>query len=157
MTPMQVTETHLTPNFTLAELTHSETAERLGLDNQPGPAQLANLRRLADMLEQVRALVRKPIIVSSGYRSLPVNRAIGSRDTSQHAKGCAADIKVPGITPDQVVRAITASGIAFDQCIREFANPNGGGWTHISVPNTIDTAPRRQALIIDKQGTRAFA
>jgi hypothetical protein len=154
---MQVTETHLTPNFTLAELTHSETAERMGLDNQPGPAELANLRRLSDMLEQVRVLVRKPIIVSSGYRSPPVNRAIGSRDTSQHTKGCAADIKVPGMTPDQVVRAIVGSGISFDQCIREFANASGGGWTHISVPNTIDTAPRRMALIIDQQGARPFA
>jgi len=154
---MQVTETHLTPNFTLAELTHSETAERLGLDNQPDAAQLANLTRLADMLEQVRALLRKPIVVTSALRTLPVNRAIGSKDTSQHTKGCAADIRVPGMTPDQVVRAIVASGLSFDQVIREFAKPNGGGWTHLSIPNTTDTSPRRMALIIDDQGTRAFA
>jgi hypothetical protein len=154
---MQVNDTHLTPNFTLAELTHSETAERLGLDNQPDAAQLANLTRLADMLEQVRALLRKPIIVTSALRTLPVNRAIGSKDTSQHTKGCAADIKVPGMTPDQVVRAIVASGLSFDQVIREFAKPNGSGWTHLSIPNTIDTSPRRMALIIDDQGTRAFA
>jgi hypothetical protein len=154
---MQVTDTHLTPNFTLAELTHSETAERLGLDNQPDAAQLANLTRLADMLEQVRALLRKPIIVTSALRTLPVNRVIGSKDTSQHTKGCAADIKVPGMTPDQVVRAIVASGLSFDQVIREFAKPNGSGWTHLSIPNTTDTSPRRMALIIDDQGTRAFA
>ena len=154
---MQVTETHLTPNFTLAELTHSETAERLGIDNQPDEAQLANLTRLADMLEQVRALLRKPITVTSALRTLPVNRAIGSKDTSQHTKGCAADIKVPGLTPDQVVRAIVASGLSFDQVIREFAKPNGSGWTHLSIPNTTDTSPRRMALIIDDQGTRAFA
>lgn len=154
---MQVNQTHLTPNFTLAELTHSENADRLGLDNTPGPAELANLRRLADLLEQVRVLVRKPVIVTSGYRAPAVNRAAGSKDTSQHIRGCAADIKVPGMTPDQVVRAITSSGITFDQCIREFARPDGRGWTHISVPNTIDTAPRRQALIIDEQGTRAYA
>ena len=154
---MQVTETHLTPNFTLAELTHSETAERLGIDNQPDAAQLANLTRLADMLEQVRALLRKPIIVTSALRTLPVNRAIGSKDTSQHTKGCAADIKVPGMTPDQVVRAIVASGLSFDQVIREFAKPNGSGWTHLSIPNTADTSPRQMALIIDEQGTRAFA
>jgi zinc D-Ala-D-Ala carboxypeptidase len=154
---MQVNDTHLTPNFTLAELTHSETAERLGLDNQPDAAQLANLTRLADMLEQVRALLRKPIIVTSALRTLPVNRVIGSKDTSQHTKGCAADIKVPGMTPDQVVRAIVASGLSFDQVIREFAKPNGSGWTHLSIPNTTDTSPRRMALIIDDQGTRAFA
>ena len=154
---MEVQEIHLTPNFTLAELTHSETADRLGIDNTPGAAETENLARLADLLEQVRALLRKPVIVSSGFRSLPVNRAIGSKDTSQHTKGCAADIKVPGMTPDQVVRAILASGITFDQCIREFAKPNGSGWTHISVPNTTSTPPRRMALIIDEQGTRAFA
>jgi zinc D-Ala-D-Ala carboxypeptidase len=154
---MQVNDTHLTPNFTLAELTHSETAERLGLDNQPDAGQLANLTRLADMLEQVRALLRKPIIVTSALRTLPVNRVIGSKDTSQHTKGCAADIKVPGMTPDQVVRAIVASGLSFDQVIREFAKPNGSGWTHLSIPNTTDTSPRRMALIIDDQGTRAFA
>ena len=154
---MQVNDTHLTPNFTLAELTHSETAERLGLDNQPDAEQLANLTRLADMLEQVRALLRKPIIVTSALRTLPVNRVIGSKDTSQHTKGCAVDIKVPGLTPDQVVRAIVASGLSFDQVIREFAKPNGSGWTHLSIPNTTDTSPRRMALIIDDQGTRAFA
>lgn len=157
MSTMEVIETHLTPNFTLAELTHSETAARIGVDNQPDQVQLANLARLANLLEQIRALVRKPIIVTSGLRTLPVNRSVGSKDTSQHVKGCAADIKVPGMTPDQLVRVILASGISFDQCIREFAKPNGSGWTHISVPNTEDTAPRRMALIIDEQGTRAFA
>jgi hypothetical protein len=56
-----------------------------------------------------------------------------------------------------VVRAIVASGLSFDQVIREFAKPNGSGWTHLSIPNTTDTSPRRMALIIDDQGTRAFA
>ena len=154
---MQVQETYLTPNFTLSELTHSETAARLGMDNQPDPMQLTNLTRLADLLEQIRALVRKPIVITSGLRTLPVNRVVGSKDTSQHTKGCAADIKVSGMTPDQLVRAILNSGISFDQCIREFAKPDGSGWTHISVPNTVDTAPRRMALTIDEQGTRAFA
>lgn len=154
---MQVQEKYLTPNFTLSELTNSETADRHGIDNQPDPMQLANLTRLANLLEQIRAWVRKPVLVTSGLRTLPVNRAVGSKDTSQHIKGCAADIKVSGMTPDQLVRAILNSGISFDQCIREFAKPNGSGWTHISVPNTVDTAPRRMALIIDEQGTRAFA
>jgi hypothetical protein len=61
------------------------------------------------------------------------------------------------MTPDEVVRAVIASGLGFDQVIREFATPAGGGWTHISVPNTPEAKPRRQALIIDKSGTRAFA
>lgn len=144
--------THITPNFTLAELTASETAARRGWTNTPGPSELANLKRLADLLEQVRALLNKPVLVNSAYRSKQVNDAVGSKDTSQHRIGCAADIRVPGMTPDQVVRKIIASGIAFDQAIREF-----DAWTHLSVPNTIDTPARRQALIIDKQGTRPFA
>lgn len=143
---------HITPNFTLAELTASETASRRGWSNTPSPSDLANLKRLADLLEQVRALLNKPVLVNSAYRSKQVNDAIGSKDTSQHRIGCAADIRVPGMTPDQVVRKIVASGIAFDQVIREF-----DAWTHLSVPNTIDTPARRQALIIDKQGTRPFA
>lgn len=143
---------HITPNFTLQELTSSETAARNGWDNTPGPTELANLKRLADLLEQVRALLGKPVLVNSAYRSKRVNDAVGSKDTSQHRIGCAADIRVPGMTPDQVVRKIIASGINFDQAIREF-----DAWTHISVPNTESTPARKQALIIDKAGTRLFS
>lgn len=143
---------HITPNFTLAELTASETAARHGWDNTPGPSELANLKRLADLLEQVRALLGKPVLVNSAFRSKRVNDAVGSKDTSQHRLGCAADIRVPGMTPDQVCRKIIASGIAFHQVIREY-----DAWVHVSVPNTIDTPARRQALIIDRQGTRPFA
>ena len=142
---------NITPHFTLEELTTSETAERNGWDNTPGEAELANLKRLANLLEQVRALVNKPVMVNSAYRSKKVNDAVGSRDTSQHRLGCAADIRVPGMTPDQVCRAVIASGIAYDQIIREFDR-----WTHISVPNTESTPPRKQALIIDRAGTRPF-
>lgn len=143
---------NLTPHFTLAELTASETAERNGIDNTPDALSLQNLTRLADFLEQVKALLGgKPVMISSGYRSLPVNRAVGSKDTSQHTIGCAADFKIPGMTPDEICRKIIASGLPFDQVIREFDR-----WTHISIPSTVDTAPRRQALIIDKQGTRPF-
>jgi hypothetical protein len=77
---------------------------------------------------------------------------VGSKDTSQHRIGCAADIRVPSMTPDQVVRAIIASGLPYDQVIREFDR-----WTHISIPNQSSGLPRKQALIIDKAGTRAFA
>jgi len=144
--------THITPNFTLAELAASETAARHGWDNTPGPSELANLKRLADLLEQVRALLGKPVLVNSAFRSKRVNDAVGSKDTSQHRIGCAADIRVPGMTPDQVCRKIIASGIAFHQVIREY-----DAWVHVSVPNTIDTPARRQALIIDRNGVRPFA
>lgn len=141
---------NLTPNFTLEELTHTDHRE---FDNTPNEAELANLYRLADFLEQVKVVIGgKPIIVNSAFRSAEVNRAVGSTDKSQHRRGCAADIRVPGMTPDQVVSAIIGSGLPYDQVIREFDR-----WTHVSIPNTDDTAPREMALIIDKQGTRAYA
>lgn len=143
---------NLTPHFTLEELTASETAERNGWDNSPNESELANLKRLADFLEQVKVVMGgKPIMISSGLRTKKVNDAVGSKDTSQHRLGCAADFKVPGVTPDEVVRKVIASGIGFDQIIREYDR-----WTHISIPSTVDTAPRKQALIIDNKGTRPF-
>jgi zinc D-Ala-D-Ala carboxypeptidase len=143
----------MTPHFTLEELTASETAERNGWDNSPNEQELANLVRLAEFLEQVKeVLAGKPIMISSGLRTKKVNDAVGSKDTSQHRIGCAADFRVPGMTPDEVVKAIVASGIEYDQVIREFDR-----WTHISIPNSINFSPRGQALIIDKAGTRPYA
>jgi hypothetical protein len=144
---------NLTPNFTLDELTASESAERNGWDNSPNDAELENLKRLADFLEQVKVVLGgKPVMINSAFRSKKVNDSVGSKDTSQHRIGCAADIRVPGMTPDEVVRKIIASGISYDQVIREFDR-----WTHISIPNSVDTSPRKQALIIDKAGARQFA
>ena len=140
----------MTPHFTLAELTATSHRQ---FDNTPNEAETANLQRLAEFLEQVKtALDGKPIMINSGFRSKQVNDSVGSKDTSQHRIGCAADIRVPGMTPDAVVRAVIAAGLPYDQIIREF-----DAWTHISVTNTPDGAPRRQALIIDKQGARPFA
>jgi len=76
---------------------------------------------------------------------------VGSEDTSQHRLGCAADIRVPGMTPNRVVQACIDGGIPFDQIIEEFSS-----WTHIGVPNTKEQQPRRQALIIDRNGTRPY-
>lgn len=145
--------TQLTANFSLAELTRSEAADRNGWDNTPNEAEIANLRRLAALLQQVKSAVGgKPVMINSGFRSKQVNDSVGSKDTSQHRLGCAADIRVPGMTPRQVVEACIAAGVPFDQIILEFDS-----WTHISVPNTPDAAPRNSRLIIDKQGTRPFA
>ncbi len=141
---------NLTPHFTLEELTHTDHRE---FDNTPNETELANLKRLAAFLEEVKTVLGgKPIMVNSAFRSKQVNDAVGSKDTSQHRIGCAADLRVPAMTPDEVVKAVIASNLGFDQVIREFDR-----WTHISVPNTPDAKPRRQALIIDKTGTRAFA
>jgi hypothetical protein len=140
----------LTPHFTLEELTHTDHRE---LDNTPNSSEINNLKRLAEMLEEVKDLLDgKPIMVNSAFRSKAVNDAVGSKDTSQHRVGCAADIRVPSLTPDQVVKAIIGSGIAYDQIIREFDS-----WTHISVPNNPSGTPRKQALIIDKISTRPYA
>ena len=135
----------MTPHFTLAELTHTD---HRSLDNTPNPGELANLKRLAEFLETVKTTLNgKAVMINSGYRSKAVNDAVGSRDTSQHRQGLAADFRVPGMAPDAVVRAIIAAKLPYDQIIREF-----DAWTHISISDK----PRRQALIIDKAGTRPF-
>ena len=141
---------NLSEHFTLEELTHTDHRE---FYNTPNADQINNLQRVAELLEQVKKVLGgKPVMVNSGFRSLQVNAAVGSKPTSQHCLGCAADIRVPGMTPDEVVRAIRESDIQYDQLIREFDS-----WTHISVPNTIKDTSRNQALIIDKAGTRAYA
>ena len=139
----------MTPHFTLAELTHTDHRE---LENIPNETERANIQRLAEFLENLKTLLGgKSIMVNSAFRSKAVNDAVGSKDTSQHRLGCAADIRVPSMTPDAVVRAIIASDLAYDQVIKEFDR-----WTHVSIPNEPSRTPRKQALIIDKQGTRLF-
>jgi putative chitinase len=141
---------NLSPHFTLEELTHTDHRE---LENIPNEAELANLKRLAEFLEAVKTVLGgKPIIVNSAFRSKAVNDAVGSKDTSQHRTGCAADIRVPGMTPDQVVKAIISAELYYDQVIREFDR-----WTHVSIPNTNGLQSRKQALIIDRSGTRMYA
>jgi hypothetical protein len=141
---------NISEHFTLEELTHTDHRE---LDNTPNMDEYANLKRLAEFLEGVKTVLGgKPIMVNSAFRSKAVNDAVGSKDTSQHRLGCAADIRVPGMTPDEVVKAIIASELGYDQVIREFDR-----WTHVSIPNHDTDKPRKQSLIIDKQGTRAYA
>ena len=133
----------MTPHFTLAELTHTD---HRSLNNTPNAGELANLQRLAEFLEVVKTtLGGKPVMINSAFRSKAVNDAVGSKDTSQHRLGLAADFRVPGMIPDAVVRALLA--LPYDQIIREY-----DAWTHISISDK----PRRQALIIDKDGTRPF-
>ena len=141
---------NLSEHFTLEELTATSHRE---FDNTPKASELANLMRLAALLEQVKIVLGgKPIMINSGFRSKQVNDSVGSKDTSQHRIGCAADIRVPGMTPNEVVQALMKSDVGYDQLIREFDS-----WTHISVPNDMSTAPRKQVLIIDKQGTRVYS
>jgi uncharacterized protein YcbK (DUF882 family) len=133
----------MTPHFSLAELTHTD---HRSLDNTPNAGELANLQRLAEFLETVKTtLGGKPIMINSAFRSKAVNDAVGSKDSSHHRLGLAADFRVPGVAPDAVVRALLK--LPYDQIIREY-----DAWTHISISDK----PRRQALIIDRQGTRPF-
>ena len=137
---------NLTEHFTLAELT---TTSHRQFDNTPNDAEMANLVLLAEFLEKVKMyLDGKPIMINSAFRSKQVNDSVGSKDTSQHRTGSAADIRVPGMSPDAVVRALVASDLPFDQVIREFDS-----WTHVSIADK----PRKQALVIDRQGVRPFA
>jgi zinc D-Ala-D-Ala carboxypeptidase len=142
----------LSEHFTLQELTYSDIAKRHSLDNNPDKFTILNLTRLAQLLEDVRALFNKPIHINSAYRSVTVNSLLGSKPTSQHCIGCAADIRIDGLTPDQIVKKIVKSNIQYDQVIREFDS-----WVHISIPKAEGYVARKQALIIDKSGTRAYA
>jgi hypothetical protein len=161
--------TQLSEHFTLDELTHTDHRT---LDNTPTEHEkciidgkevivnaVANLPRLAAFLEEVKTVLDgKPIMVNSGFRSEAVNNAVGSSNKSDHRRGCAADIRVPGMTPDQVVKAIIASNLPYQQIIREFSDPvKGGGWTHIAITTNESDVAKKSKLIIDKQGTRAYA
>lgn len=142
---------NLSEHFSLEELTYSDIAVRHGINNDPNSNTIINLTRLASLLERVRLLLNKPIHINSAYRSPEVNNLLGSKATSQHCIGCAADIKVGNMTPDQVVKALIKSDIQYDQLIREFDS-----WVHISIPNDESIKPRHQALVIDKNGTRPY-
>ena len=141
------------PNFSMDELTHSDTAARHGIDNTPNDNQKENLYKLAMEMEDVRELLNnKPIFVSSGYRSLALNELLGSKKTSSHIKGLAVDFTCRQFgTPNEIVFTLINSNIPYDQAIVEFDK-----WTHLSFCEDEKT-PRRQALIINKQGTMLYS
>ena len=141
------------PNFSMDELTHSDTAARHGIDNTPNDNQKENLYKLAMEMEDVRELLNnKPIFISSGYRCLALNKLLGSKKTSSHIKGLAADFTCRQFgTPNEIVFALINSSIPYDQVILEY-----NGWVHISFCEDQET-PRRQALIINKQGTMLYS
>jgi hypothetical protein len=142
----------LTEHFTLEELIVSDTAVRHGIDNTPSsPLILTNLKILSEGLEHVREILGRPIIINSGYRSMVVNSLVGSKPTSQHTKGLAADFICPSFgSPKDIVKKIVSSGIQYDQVILEFDR-----WVHISFCEE-GYKPRKQALIIDSKGTRNY-
>ena len=142
---------NLSTHFSLAELVASGEAARRGIDNSPTPEALAALRRTALGLETVRMrLGGMPVIISSGYRCLALNRAIGSKDTSQHLLGEAVDFICPRFgSPANIVAALKDSDVPYDQLILEFAR-SGGGWVHVS----FSERNRRQAFSLDERGVQ---
>jgi hypothetical protein len=140
---------NLSPNFTLEEMTHSNTAARLNIENKPTVEIIDNLTFLAKELENVRILLSAPMLISSGFRCYALNDFLGSKRTSSHTQGLAVDFISPSFgSPRSIVSAIVKSNINYDQVILEFDR-----WVHLSFH---PTEPRKQALIIDKKGTRPF-
>jgi len=139
----------LSQHFSLQEFTFSQTATRLGIPNAPPPDAIARMIALCeDVLEPLRAELGRPIIVTSGYRSPELNAAIGGSPRSQHCRGEAADIIVPGLSPLDVCRAVVELG-RFDQCIHEF-----GRWCHVSWRG--DQLSRRETLTATHQDGRVI-
>lgn len=143
----------LTPHFTLAELTRSDTAQRLQLDNTPPPELVPRLIRTAEMLERIRTTLAAPVIVTSGYRSPAVNKAIGSRNTSDHTQGHAADIVAPGYgTPYQIAKTLAplVSVLGIGQLILE--GIGGKQWVHVST--RVPEKPANRVITITDAGAQ---
>lgn len=140
---------NLTKNFTLSELVVSQTASRRGLDNSPNELVKKNLKLLAEkVLQPVRDNFNKPVVISSGYRSLAVNRAVGGSSKSQHMTGQAADFIIPGIDNYEVANWIK-NNLKYDQLILEFYQGGNSGWVHVGY----STAHKMQNLTINRFGT----
>lgn len=141
---------NLTANFTLSELTKSETALRHGMDNTPGETEIANLKTLAEkVLQPVREHYQKGVKVNSGYRAPEVNQKVGGSRTSDHCKGQAADIEIPGVPNADLAQWITEN-LEFTQVILEFYTQGipDSGWVHVSYdPQNL----KKQALTAVKQ------
>ena len=142
--------TQMSKNFSLAELTKSETALRLSIENQPDDEQLNNLLLLcANVLQPVRDHFGKGVKVNSALRTIPVNRAVGSSDSSHHVKGMAADIEIPGV-PNATLAEYVRDNLPFTQVILEFYTRGipDSGWCHVSYdPQNL----KRQALTAVKE------
>lgn len=137
---------NLSNNFTLEELTFSDTGSRRGLDNTPTAEQIVNLTELAQTLERVQSLLGHPLHINSAFRSPKVNAAVGGSATSAHMDGYAADFTCKDFgTPLQVCQAITTSDIQYDQVIYEYQ-----AWCHISID------PRMRKMVLSKHSSEPY-
>ena len=145
----------LSKHFKLEEFTKSMTATRKGIDNTPGSGDIKNLENVCyEILEPVRAKFDRPVTVTSGYRSEELCEAIGSKKTSQHAKGQAVDFEIAGVSNLQVALWLT-NNVDFDQLILEFwTGEANSGWIHCSF---VEGSNRKQVLTFDgKQFTNGL-
>lgn len=142
--------TQLTPRFSLAEFLKSGQAARTGrVIEDPPPMIIANLTRLAEsVLEPLRTIIGRPIVITSGYRPPWLNALVGGSKASDHMTGCAADIVVHGLTPYVLARRVQMSDLPVKQCILEF-----GEWVHVSVMPP-GLAPKREYLTATHRGGR---
>ena len=142
---------NLTTNFSLAEMVKSETALRHDMDNTPGEAEIENLKRLCEqVLQPVRDHFAKGVKVNSGFRHPEVNAKVGGSKTSDHCKGQAADIEIPGVANADLAQWITEN-LDFTQVILEFYTPGvpDSGWVHVSYdPQNL----KKQVLTATKPG-----
>lgn len=142
---------NLTANFTLEELTKSETALRKGLDNTPGSVEVDNLKTLAEkVLQPIREAFGKGVKVNSGFRHPEVNAAVGGSRTSDHCKGQAADIEIPGV-PNHTLAMWIEANLDYTQLILEFYTKGvpDSGWVHVSYdPSNL----KKQSMTAVKEG-----
>jgi zinc D-Ala-D-Ala carboxypeptidase len=142
---------NLTANFTLEELVKSETALRHDMDNTPGETEIANLKTLCEkVLQPVRDHFQRGVKVNSGFRHPEVNAKVGGSKTSDHCKGQAADIEIPGV-PNADLAVWIMDNLDYTQLILEFYTPGvpDSGWVHVSYD---PTNLKKQNLTATKQG-----
>ena len=140
----------LSNNLSLAEVTRSETAKRKGISNMPTAEHIENFKKLAsNIFQPIREHFGKPIIISSGYRSAELNKAIGGSLSSQHCSGEAIDIDMDGtdITNAQIFYFIK-DNLNFDQIIWEFGTNTNPDWVHVSF--AANRSQRKQILVAKK-------
>ena len=136
----------LSAHFTLAEMVVSQTASRKGIDNTPGPNEIAALKQLCEkVLEPVRVHFDRPVIVTSGFRSITLNKKIGGSATSQHCEGKAADFTVPGVSNYELCKWMERN-LDYDQLIYEYGE---SGWVHVSYE-----VPFRNMELTKRRGVR---
>ena len=133
----------MTPHFSLEEVTHSDTAKRLGIDNTVPLGLMDNVKRMCEKLEEVRSLFGKPIKITSFYRCPELNKKVGGSKTSAHMNGLACDFTVKGIDVEDVFSNIKASEITFDQLILESSKTST--WIHLGVEKDGDK-PRQMVM-----------